>query len=459
MSKIVNESTIDETNVKQNTVIKYTCRACGGIFEKQYKSYMHNKLCRKCSCKLHRKTIDKVIEIAPNDYNVATKCGKMQKLKFKCVVCGREYILQKRSFNGEFKCRKCKRKETYSKLSEEKKREIIKKAKQTRLEKYGDENYTNASKRKETNLKKYGVENIFMLKEKMEDAKLKKYGNPYYTNAEKIKETMFRKYGGYTWSNKDLRVKCDKTLRERYGFKLEKIVEKVQQTKLEKYNDKNYNNKEKHRETCIINYGVASYSKTTDYIHKALKKYKYDGKQFDSTWELCFWIYATENGHTIVKEPIRFKYEYDGDVHYYFPDFLYDGELIEIKGSQFLKNDTLVNPYDKGQDGLYSAKYKCMIDNGVKILTDVSFAIDYVNKKFTKDYVRLFSTTKEFPLVEISKEPILTKEELSKIWNDKKLIKELAIKSIEYNGKCKLMNIIDEAIIFNKNQNKKGDEL
>lgn len=452
MFKIVDELEINETNVKQNTMIRYTCCECGGVFEKQYESYLRNKLCRKCSAKRHRKTIDEVITIMPNDCDIVSKCGKMQRLKFKCVECGKEYTVQRRSFNGEFKCGECKCKETYSNFSEEKKRNITKKKKKTRLEKYGDENYTNVDKRKETNLKKYGVENVFMLKEKIADAKFKKYGNPHYTNSEKRKETMFRKYGGYTWSSKELREKCDKTLREKYGANLEKIVEKTQQTKLEKYNDKNYNNEHKKKETCMLKYGVTSYSKTADYIHKSLKKYKYDGIQFDSTWELCFWIYARENGHTIVKEPISFKYEYDGDVHYYFPDFFYDGKLIEIKGGQFLKNNTLVNPYDKGQNGLYSAKYKCMIDNGVNILTDVSFAIDYVNKKYTKDYVSLFSTAKEFPSIALNKGCTLSEEELNKIWNDKYLIKDLAIKSIERNGKCKPNDIVNESIIFNKDK-------
>lgn len=47
---------------------------------------------------------------------------------------------------------------------------------------------------------------------------------------------------------------------------------------------------------------------------------------------------------------------------------LIDGQLYEIKGNQFFEGDKMINPYDRGQDGLYEAKHQCMLNNGVIIL-------------------------------------------------------------------------------------------
>lgn len=467
MTEVVDKRKIGQAKVCQKTVIRYTCCVCGGIFEKQYRSYRRSKMCHHCSLSNRKKTNDDIISVSPYNSDIVNSYGSFQKIKFKCVSCGEDVVIEKRSFDGTFKCGKCKHKETYKNFDDRKRSEIIQKSKKTRLERYGDANYTNEDKRKETNLRKYGVENAFQLKERSKATSMEKYGEPHYTNREKAKITMFERYGGYTWSSDCLRKKCDKTLRERYGEKLEKIVEKVQNTKLERYGDKNYNNVEKSINTCIERYGVSSYSKTNDFIHKSVKKYYYDELYFDSSWELYFWIYATENGHRIIKEPISFQYEYNGDIHYYFPDYLYDGELIEIKGGQFLKNNTLINPYDICENDLYSAKYDCMVRNNVKLITDVSFATDYVDKKYTKDYVKLFSTNVENLSVSISEKHrignylnsgrTIDKEQLSNFWKDKSVIKKLALISIRKNGRCRPIDILDEFQYENKLEQNKNN--
>jgi len=96
------------------------------------------------------------------------------------------------------------------------------KARLTKIERYGDENYNNRVKYKETCLEKYGVDNT--------------------SKVEVIKNK---------WLN---------TNKERYGveniFQLENIKEKSKQTKKEKYGDENYNNKDKQIETMLEKYGV-----------------------------------------------------------------------------------------------------------------------------------------------------------------------------------------------------------
>ena len=67
-----------------------------------------------------------------------------------------------------------------------------KKVKTTKLERYGDENYSNCEKGVQTRLEKYGSKNNF---EKVKKTKLEKYGDSYFNNYDKIKKTKIRKYG------------------------------------------------------------------------------------------------------------------------------------------------------------------------------------------------------------------------------------------------------------------------
>ena len=65
------------------------------------------------------------------------------------------------------------------------------KSKQTKLEKYGDENYHNIEKAKETNLERYGFECYFQtseFKEKFKQAMLKKYKVDHDWKSDKVKE-------------------------------------------------------------------------------------------------------------------------------------------------------------------------------------------------------------------------------------------------------------------------------
>lgn len=105
----------------------------------------------------------------------------------------------------------------------------IEKAKQTCLEKYGVEYYTQTeeyNKRlKETSLEKYGVEHPTqsdIVKEKIKNTNLEKYGYEYaYQHPdiqEKHKKTMLEKYGvEYTAQVPEIRQKQINTMLERYG--------------------------------------------------------------------------------------------------------------------------------------------------------------------------------------------------------------------------------------------------
>lgn len=94
----------------------------------------------------------------------------------------------------------------------------ISKSKQTRKERYGNENFSNREKAKQTCLEKYGVENPQQLK--------------------------------------SVREKSLKTKHERYGETCEKIIEKTKQTKRERYGNENYNNLELAKKTNLEKYGA-----------------------------------------------------------------------------------------------------------------------------------------------------------------------------------------------------------
>jgi len=86
-------------------------------------------------------------------------------------------------------------------------KEKIDKSKETRLEKYGDENYNNSYKGKKTKLEKYGDEN--------------------YNNRESAFATNRERYGSHS------------------AMKNKNIIEKVKNTKEMRYGNSNFNNVEK----------------------------------------------------------------------------------------------------------------------------------------------------------------------------------------------------------------------
>jgi hypothetical protein len=115
--------------------------------------------------------------------------------------CGNETVIRYHKYienknrGGVYRCKKCSQKTRENTVLEKfgtdnimKLDEFKLKGKQTKLEKYGDENYNNIKKHKETNLEKYGVDFVLKKKEfrdKGKITKLQKYGNENYVNVEK----------------------------------------------------------------------------------------------------------------------------------------------------------------------------------------------------------------------------------------------------------------------------------
>lgn len=124
------------------------------------------------------------------------------------------------------------------------------------------------------------------------------------------------------------------------------------------------------------------------------KKYEVDGLLFDSSYELCF--YLKHKNENIIREPCCFEYTYNNESHLCFPDFSLNGELIEIKGEQFLKEGRWINPYCRSLDDVYEAKRQCLINHNVKIFyyNDIKDCVDYVISNYGENYKDIFRRKK-----------------------------------------------------------------
>ena len=406
---------------------------------------------------------------------------------------------------------KCQMAKARSLLSEDDKRRSIENMRKTKLEKYGDPNYSNPKKAYDTKKEKYG-DGYYCNTDKARQTNLEKYGVEHYNNAEKARQTCLDRYNNPHYTNRE---KCRKTFQEIYGtdniFTLDTIKEKCQKTKMKKYNDPFYTNRAKNaitvkekynvdnvfqlteiqekikktnsdkygveytfqseevknkiRQTCLARYGTYSPMQNHDIRMSTQSKYSYDQRLFDSSWELGYYIWLTDHNVSFEYQPnIAFEYTIDGQVHYYHPDFLVDGKYTEIKGLQFFENNNpagnMINPFDRTQDKLYEAKHQCMIANNINIITDCDFILDYIKETYTLDYLKLFKTNILFPYpnVDLSDKTdmgfihhfhksiyeahIKNRPSPLDAWNDKELIRKVALNRLKYIGKCRPSDIL-----------------
>ena len=64
-------------------------------------------------------------------------------------------------------------------------------------------------------------------------------------------------------------------------------------------------------------------------------KYKFGtfkGIRCDSAWELAFIVHMIDKGFTVQRNFEGFPYQFNYKTHYFYPDFIIDGEYYEVKG-------------------------------------------------------------------------------------------------------------------------------
>lgn len=142
------------------------------------------------------------------------------------------------------------------------------------------------ARQKEVMLKKYGVEYSSQRAEfvnLVKETKLKRYGNENFTNHEKSKETNLKKYGKEFYSQtEEAKERKKKTSLEKYGstctMNSKEMQEKIKQNNLIKYGIENaHQTKEaitKRKQTLVEKYGVDNIFKSPDFKKRNALKTK-----------------------------------------------------------------------------------------------------------------------------------------------------------------------------------------
>jgi len=191
-----------------------------------------------------------------------------------------------------------------------------------------------------SNLKKYGVENTFQSKEKKE----------------KIKETKRERYNDENYNNRE---KCKQTYLERYGVEyisqLKEIKEKKEQTCLKNHGVKaGFANVEKRKHTCLKHFGVENPSQDFE-IHKKQQFAGFKAKKFRNTniyyrgsYELDF-LEKYYDKYPDILNPTFIKYKFKRKNCYYFPDFYIPSKnlIIECKNSYLAEKNKMKIEYQK----------------------------------------------------------------------------------------------------------------
>ena len=260
--------------------------------------------------------------------------------------------------------------------------------------------YCRQCSQKMSNQKKYGVDNVFQLEETKEKSKetcVSKYGAEYYKQSDKgkeaFKEYSISRYGVENpFQAEEIKLKSKNTLLSKYNvdnpMKCPTFQEKAKKAMLEKYGVEhalqNMECQDKRQSTCLEKYKQ---------LHFQGNHYKFNNISFDSSWELAYYIYMKDHNMNIARESKILYYDYNGITYRYYPDFIVNNSLIEIKGDQFFDEDNnLIDPFGKKDPELLKAKYDCMKANNVIIVrqADLKPIFEYIHGKYGLDYLKTF---------------------------------------------------------------------
>jgi selenocysteine-specific translation elongation factor len=280
------------------------------------------------------------------------------KIKFVCENCGKTVLIRKVVFEKKQKllCRACSIQDTKQNYSEDQKKKI-------------------SEKRVETCMKKYGTTN----------------GGASEQAKQKQKETMIKNYGSVKDGYKHHQEKREQTLLNQYGVKnnaqRESAKESTRKTLVSRYGSVKEAYKE--RTEVIQKVMMEKYGVTTNLAFVTFKKYGYDNNFFDSSWELAYYIWLKDHKIKFSYHEKMIKYIGDDDKeHCYYPDFIIDNKIVEIKGDHFFNEKE--EPYDKYHKCFWKNKHDLILKQGGKILRskDIKPYIEYVKDKYGKNFLK-----------------------------------------------------------------------
>lgn len=348
-----------------------------------------------------------------------------QKVEFTCSVCGRVtqmsilYFLKKTSLT----CGRCSQKEKITEIVQNNKEEWVSRWQKSVKDKYGVDNIAHdpliSEKKKKTCKDRYGCEYAIgskTVRDSIKNTLMTKYGVDSPTKcpeiSSKIKNTNLQKYGvEYPLQNPDIHKKISENNIEKYGRKstagLEETLAKKRLTNLKKYGvEENFTAdscREKSKKTMVEKYGCEHPAQNEELkrkmrisgafeSQKRFKAYRYKDINFDSSYELAFYIYLEDHHKDFLYQPdLPLKYiGNDSKEHNYFPDFLVNGNFYEIKGGQFFNEaGEPYNPYSKSY---WWEKYSAMVEAGVHILRekDIKEYLTYVKDTYGENYLKSF---------------------------------------------------------------------
>ena len=293
-------------------------------------------------------------------------------------------------------------------------------AARSKLEKHGSSTYNNPEKAKLTRIAKNDGEYASLKQiEQTKKTKTLRYGNASFNNRAKATATRHSRYNG-KYELESSKLKREATSLQRYGHRCslqnDEVKAKAARTVNAQYGEDHVvqhisqtrHFKQKFKETSLKHFGVEHPMQSRKVQLKARRKYSYDGKNFDSCPELAFYIWLQDNDIEFKCHDGTFlEYEFNGNAMRYFPDFIVEGRMIEIKGNHFFEDNNpskkMICPFKKkawsDEDYClacqkYEAKHQCMLKNDVKILTDADYQkyLDYVDQCYGKCYLEQFRT-------------------------------------------------------------------
>jgi hypothetical protein len=308
----------------------------------------------------------------------------------------RKEIYGDENFNNRDKCKETFQ-EKYGVDHVAQTKEHIKKIQDTKEAKYGDRGFVNSEKRKQTNLAKYGVEStasIPEVREKQYETKMKKYGNRF-GDKKKADDTIRRNHDGLGYASEEIKRKAFETTVQKHGgigTGSVSIQQRIKETTKENYGVDNYWKSEEHKKNLKENNPMFD-SEVKDKCHQTLlEKYGtffvkrvlyFEDLVFDSSWELYYYLYLRDHKIDFEYKPERILY---GNGRHYYPDFKVNGIIEDVKGDFLLKEDGTLKDEEKQE----------LFDRvGVKIIDreKLQKVFKYVDNKYGKDYVFSFRRT------------------------------------------------------------------
>ena len=101
----------------------------------------------------------------------------------------------------------------------------------------------------------------------------------------------------------------------------------------------------------------------------------YKGIWCDSSYELVWVIYQLDHGQPFKRNKQYYEYSWNNKVLKYYPDFIQNNNLIEIKG--FINNQT-------------KEKFKAVPNLIILIKDDLKKEFEYVERVYSKDFIKLY---------------------------------------------------------------------